>query len=139
MPKAAIQIRFENVARWEGEVPVFRPGSMLEGRVEILPERDIRCRHLWIRATWHTEGRGNRDYERVATEDVFQGTLRARMPASFPFRLQLPSSPWSYEGHLLRIVWEVEVDVDIPWAINLRHREPFILAPPQRDHCSGPF
>ncbi len=130
MAKADIRILFRG-GEQEGELMRFEPGSYLEGSVEVIPENEVRCNHLYVRLQWHTEGRGDRDDATAAEQDLFQGTLKTGMPNSYDFRLPLPLQPWSYAGHYVNIIWAVAVDVDVPWAINPRYSQPFILAPPR--------
>lgn len=98
--------------------------------VEITPDRDIRCNHLFLRLRWHTEGRGTRDEAQVAQEDLFQGVLAADRMVTYPFRLTLPYEPWSYAGHYINIIWEVVAELDIPMGLNSHCCQLFIMAPP---------
>lgn len=65
----------------------FRPNEQMSGEVILRPDGDITCNHLWVRLQWHTEGRGDRDREKVAELDLFQGHLKGGMEHSFPFAL----------------------------------------------------
>ena len=60
---------------------------------------------------------------------MFQGTLRAGFPSMHDFHFDLPREPWSYAGHYVNIVWEIFVDVDVPWARNPRHSQPLVMVP----------
>jgi len=114
---------------FEGNWQHLAPGSLVEGSVQIVPESDIRANHVWVRLQWHTEGRGDRDEGRLAQLDVFQGVLTAQTPYNYSFSFTLPCEPWSYAGHYINIVWEVMVEVDVPMAPDIRHSQPFIMAP----------
>jgi hypothetical protein len=46
-----------------------------------------------------------------------------------PFRCKLPDSPWSYAGKIVSIVWEVTVQLDIPWAKDIKAVRRFTLRP----------
>ncbi|MBI3910386.1 MAG: ribosomal protein L7/L12 [Armatimonadetes bacterium] len=113
----------------EGGLVRYEPGADLWGTVQVTPDSNIRCHHLWVRLQWHTEGRGDRDQGKVAVRDIFQGELYAGMPGVYPFRFVLPREPWSYAGHYVNIVWEIAVDVDVPWSVNPRYSQPFAMAP----------
>ena len=114
---------------FDGNWQRFEPGGALQGTVQIVPDSDLRADHVWIRAQWHTEGRGDRDEGRVAVLDVFQGLLTAQSPVNYGFSFTLPSEPWSYAGHYINIIWEVVVEIDVPMAPDLRQGQLFILAP----------
>jgi len=128
MAKADIQIELRG-GEVEGGLMRFEPGASLQGTLQVTPEGDIRCNHLYVRLQWRTEGRGDRDEQRVAEVDVFQGTLQAGMPSSDGFHFTLPREPWSYAGHYINIIWEIAVIFSIPLSPDLRYHQPFILAP----------
>lgn len=128
MARADIRIVLQGGEEEEG-LRRYEPGEAMHGRVEVVPQAEVQCRHLFVRLRWHTEGKGDRDQAKVGEVDLFQGLLQAQRPYAFEFSLPLPKEPWSYAGHYVNIVWEVEVELDVPWAVNPRHRQPFILAP----------
>jgi hypothetical protein len=113
----------------EGGLMLYQPGQRVRGTVQLIPDSgDLNCKHIFVRLQWHTEGRGDRDQQCIAQLDVFQGTLQARIPTTYDFAFMLPREPWSYAGHYVNIVWEIEVEVDVPWAVNLRRSQPFVMA-----------
>jgi len=74
--------------------------------VQLIPDSgNLNCKHIFIRLQWHTEGRGDRDQQRITQLDVFQGTLQARIPTTYDFAFILPRQPWSYAGYYVNIVW----------------------------------
>ena len=107
----------------------YRPGEQLRGRVMLFTDEKVKCKHFYIRLGWRTEGRGSIYAERVAELDVFQGELSPSIPATHDFAFTLPPQPWSYEGHYISIMWGVQVEIDVPWGIDLKYYEPFILSP----------
>ena len=109
--------------------PCYEPHGELSGSVIITPGNDLNCQHVLARLKWHTEGRGDRAEKVVAEQDLFQGHLSAGQPQHFDFHFALPGEPWSYAGHYLSIVWEVEVEIDLPLAFNPKRLERFVLAP----------
>ncbi|MCS7224725.1 MAG: hypothetical protein NZ959_09260 [Armatimonadetes bacterium] len=135
---AAITVVFQNgLPAKEGEPIRFQPGQQMLGEVVLRPQKDVTCRHLWVGLRWRTEGRGDFDSEEINRVDLFQGTLRGGTVHSFPFAFALPQQPWSYSGVLVKIIWEISVEVDIPWAINLRHQQPFLLLPHPPDDATS--
>lgn len=131
MGPAQIHVHLEG-GRFEAGAMHFLPGAPISGTVEVRPHGNLSCKHLYVRLQWHTEGRGTRDEGRVGELDVFQGTLSAGLTTSYPFRFVLPREPWSCSGHYVSIVWEVFVEIDVPWATNARHSQPFVMAPDWR-------
>jgi len=128
MAHAEIRVTLDGEAG-EGEAPRYKPGSIVSGTVEVTPDGDVECRHLYARLEWRTDGYGTTEQGRAGEADLFEGTLHASLPSSFPFQLTLPMEPWSYSGELIRIEWDVAVDVDVPWSINPRHRQRFVMRP----------
>lgn len=109
-------------------IAAFRPGDFVQGAVQITPEKDLRCRHFWVRLRWHTEGRGDRDEGLGAEQDLYQGHLKAGVPVTYSFHLRAPDEPWSYAGHYIQIVWEIAASVDVPLGVDPKGSLPFILA-----------
>lgn len=128
MAKADINITLSSDEDSFG-MPLCRPGGMLRGTVIIYPDSDVNCKQMTARLIWHTEGRGTRYRQVVEEKDLFQGTLRMSMPRTFDFEFMLPDDPWSYEGHYVSVVWAIEVQIDVPWARDVKNTANFILAP----------
>jgi len=128
MAKADILVGFRDGEERDGLVR-YEPGGQMRGTVQITPDDEVRCKHLWVSLGWHTEGRGNPDRKKVAEADVFHGTLSPGIPSSYDFQFTLPREPWSYLSHYISIVWDITVNVDVPWAINPHHTQQFVLAP----------
>jgi hypothetical protein len=115
-----------------GSVPAFRPGEVIQGSIQVTPPADLNCRHLLARLRWHTEGRGDRDEGVAGQEDLFQGQLRGGVSHYQRFQFTAPREPWSYSGHYVSLVWEVEASLDLPLARDPRASARFILAPESR-------
>ena len=113
-----------------GQWMTFLPRQNIEGSVQLVADKDLNCRHFWVRLEWHTEGRGDRDRAVVSEVDVFQGKLGAGIPTYHDFRFVLPDAPWSFAGHYVNIVWAITTSVDIPRASDPNTQQRFILAPP---------
>ncbi|HVK04206.1 MAG TPA: hypothetical protein VM490_12070 [Armatimonadaceae bacterium] len=127
-PDTDIRVEFQTGVPMSDGLRAFAPGETVAGTLTIRTAKEVKCNHAYLRLAWHTEGRGDRDRAVVQERDVFQGTLRAGEPTTFPFEFLAPRDPWSYAGVYVNIVWAVEVDLDVPWAVNPRHEQPFVLA-----------
>lgn len=84
------------------------PGSVLRGRVVLLPLLGEESRKVELSVVWETEGKGDADigvafYKVLSDGDATSGT------AEHSFEAQLPMLPLSYQGHLVKIGWRVRV------------------------------
>ncbi len=113
----------------EGEYLRFGPGEAMQGSVQVIPQRDLNCRHLYARLLWQTEGRGDRDRGVAEELDLFQGQLQAGTPRHHSFHFRLPEEPWSFAGYYINIIWQVEISIDLAMATDPKAARPFILAP----------
>jgi len=121
-----IMVRFKGA----GQTRVFQPKDTIQGIVEINPMSDINCRAVEIKIGWHTEGRGSRaeGYPYVNRRDDVT-TLSSFQPFIEEFSFVIPPEPWSYSGHLVSIVWAVEVKIDIAMGRDKNYVEPFVVNP----------
>jgi hypothetical protein len=113
----------------EGDLLRYAPDEEIAGTATITTDSDLACNHLYLRLQWRTEGRGDRDEQNLAELDIYQGTLSPSTPITHDFRFRLPSSPWSYAGHYVSIVWAIQLNLDVPLTRDPVHYQPFILAP----------
>lgn len=111
-----------------GAIHRYDPGGVVQGSVQITPDSNLNCKHLYVRAQWYTEGRGDKDEGIGAEQDVFQGELREGVPSYYSFHLKLPQDPWSFAGRYVNILWEVEVSIDLPMARDPKASELIIMA-----------
>jgi hypothetical protein len=107
----------------------FDPGSTITGNVQIMPEQSFKCREASMWVEWHTEGRGDRDSGKGTPIILGQGELQAGIPIQQPFSLTLPPQPWSYSGHYVNIIWELKVQIDIPWGKDINYTLNFLMRP----------
>ncbi|MFO7684215.1 MAG: hypothetical protein R6X34_29650 [Chloroflexota bacterium] len=128
MAKTDIDIQVFN-EEYAGSDALFQPGSWLKGRATIFTDSDINCKQVTAQLIWHTEGRGTRFQEKVENVALHKGALRAGLPNSFEFEFLLPNDPWSYEGHYVSIVWEIMVDIDVAWGVDIRGSTQFVMRP----------
>ena len=119
------EITFRNVSEYDQ----LHPGDTLQGTVVIIPDKELDCKHLFIRLLWHTEGRGTRYSQNVDELDVYQGKLQQGFPTSFEFSFVLPYEPWSYEGHYVSVVWKVQAQIDLSLSRDPQGEKAFILRP----------
>lgn len=106
----------------------YQPGDLLAGRysLEGVPPGDIRAVELSV--LWHTEGKGDEDmsvhfFERVESQNGEPVDLR--QPRRFS--TELPNSPLSYDGLIVKIGWRVRVRVFLAHGKELTDEVPFRL------------
>jgi hypothetical protein len=107
---------------------IYSPGERLEGlfTLEGTGPRDVRAVELSV--LWHTEGKGDEDmsvhfFERIETTTA--DALELRQPRHFS--TQLPNSPLSYSGMILRICWCARARVFLPGGKEVTKEIPFQL------------
>lgn len=93
---------------------VVRVGEAVQG-VVTWPGVEKQPKQVTATLRWYTEGRGNQDRAEVDTV-----TQRLEGPtaglSSLTFSLTVPSDgPVNYDGMMIRLRWEVNVELDIPW------------------------
>lgn len=95
-----------------GDTPAYLPGESLSGEffVQIDQPHDIRA--VEVSVLWFTEGKGDEDlavhyFERISNDNGQFVDMRQ----SQQFATQLPASPLSYDGVLVKIFWCVRIRV----------------------------
>ncbi|MHC5111371.1 MAG: vacuolar protein sorting-associated family 26 protein [Planctomycetota bacterium] len=122
MSKCDISISFDRPDR------VYCGGETVSGVVSIQVNQDIKCNGITIARYWKTHGIGNRDRGTVQQENLAgKEPLASGQRREFPFSFQADCHPLTYHGQLVNVDHYVKVQVDIPWAIDPKHEEDFIL------------
>ena len=104
---------------------VFQPGDELEAQYQIDSIEPRELQAVEASVLWYTEGKGDEDmtvhfFQRRVSADVAEGDLRSL----HVFRTQLPNSPLSYAGVIVKVRWCVRL------RMFLRHgREICVEAP----------
>lgn len=112
----------------EGGRDTFLPGEEVSGLVRLsMPDGSVKCRKVTARLQWKTSGKGDTDKGGSEEVEIHPGPLLEGL-VSVPFRLQIPLSPSSYNGILIKVSWCVYVRVDQPWAKDGTLEHPFTVA-----------
>jgi len=86
------------------------PGQILRGDCYWQTNSDKEFQPATLKIGWRTEGRGNVD------KDQFSQKIKLASLVSVPFDYEIPlNGPLSYDGQLIRIIWEVAVEIDQFW------------------------
>ncbi len=89
---------------------VLEVGQTLSGHCTWNGEKTPK--EVTLKVGWRTEGRGTVDSETIYT-NAFSGTN------SFSFSSKLPGlGPVSYDGEILRVIWEVTTEIKFPGLFN---------------------
>lgn len=83
----------------------YAPGSTIRGTILWALERSPQ--ELSLSLGWWTEGRGDKDAKVV--EELHWETTQTSGEESF--ELNLPQSPYSFDGHLISLKWALELSV----------------------------
>ena len=110
----------------------FRPGEEVSGTVQVRVNRDVKCNAVLLEHFWQTHGRGNKASGAKVTSTLHRGDLRAGESLSIPFSVAAPNGPPTYHGHYLNVDHYLNARVDIPWAIDPKRKEEYILLPGSR-------
>lgn len=100
-------------------------GERVTGRVLWQPEGEV-PRALTVRVGWRTEGRGS-----TATGTIWEQRVPSpSAPMQIPFDAAIPlDGPISYDGRLIRILWEASVQLDLPLRADPVERQRFVVWP----------
>lgn len=107
-------------------------GSTLQGRVRWTSDREGKLEAMTVTATWHTEGRGEKNEFTAATFEIRgKAQLQAGLDFVHAFSLKMPATaPLTYDGKLIRVKWTVNVQLHLPWATD-RYGECRLLVVPK--------
>jgi hypothetical protein len=118
----------------DGDRARYCPGDVLSGEYRIHGVQPGQIDAMELSVLWHSKGKGDEDldvhlFQRFSAEDG--DLLDPRQPGRFS--TQLPNTPWSYEGVLVKIRWCVRVRIFIRGA-EIMAEIPFTLGdvPPAR-------
>lgn len=134
--------------RFDRDDPHYRSGESVTGTVLVEVEEDCRCNELSVRLNWYADpspkevvlgsggARVTRDdmsanvLARDLEEVVFsEGEWRAGETHEFEFSVDVPPGPYSYDGEIIEVGWELVVDADIPWNVDSSIRRELRVEP----------
>ena len=123
MSKCDLGIVFDRTERQ------YRGGEEVTGTVHVQVNEDVECNGIVVEHFWQTHGRGNTATGPKQTSVLYKGRLQAGQSLSYPFRFTAPNGPPTYHGRYLNVDHYVHLRVDIPWAIDPRAKEEYVLLP----------
>ncbi len=107
---------------------VFQGQLIRVGELDDLVDRgQSRTRGIRLQLRYRTEGRGT-TFTEIADEGECEADEFGRINATF--ELQVPrDGPISYDGSLIRVIWEIEVRVDIKRGFDTKDEIPVLVLP----------
>lgn len=108
--------------------PVYQIGDVLECECSVSAPDELKLQAVETSVVWLTEGKGEEDlgvhfFDRRNKSEVRDGDLGT----TYRFKTQLPNSPLTYDGRLIKIHWVVRVCVFYDRGKELRFDQPFCL------------
>jgi hypothetical protein len=112
---------------------VYHPGETLdcEFQIDAVEAGDIQA--VEVSVNWYSEGKGDEDlgvhyFERYTPSDAIDGDLRQL----HRFQTELPNSPLTYNGSIVKIRWRVRVRLNYGRGKEVVADRSFQLLPPVR-------
>ncbi|KAB8139979.1 hypothetical protein F8S13_25860 [Chloroflexia bacterium SDU3-3] len=94
--------------------PYVQVGNTVQGTVEWRSSGTV-PRAIIIAAAWRTEGRGDVSLGKAGELRVPYDPSRPLSGVPIPFAFDIPAEgPVSYDGKMLRIIWEIVAQADLP-------------------------
>jgi hypothetical protein len=106
----------------------YQPGDRLTGRFQVDPTQPGAARAAELSILWYTAGKGDEDmsvhyFERIVDEPA--RPLDLRTPHRFVS--DLPASPLSYDGEIVKVCWCVRLRLFLPQGQESVNEAPFQL------------
>jgi hypothetical protein len=108
----------------------FEPGDRLRATCSIDPPPETSITSYKWSAFWRTEGKGDSDSDVITStdNDSQEAAGSVASPRNSPtFEIELPLSPLTYDGLILKIRWFVAVRVELDGADALEGEAEFQL------------
>ena len=107
----------------------YQLGDTVTGTVKIQVNKDVNCNALKISGLWKTHGRGNTERGKYGEITAFEGIMKAGEVISIPVRILIEDVPLTYRGEYLNVDHYVDVRIDIPWRLDPKASEEFLVLP----------
>lgn len=125
MKKCDIRIVFDNKDR------MYKLNSIITGKVVIKVNKDFKCRSVTLDLLWRTNGAGSPDTEVVkqVTLSTDESLWKIGTVLSFPFKIDAPNGPVSYNSNDLKIYWILKANVKTYLYNTIEYERTFTLLP----------
>lgn len=135
MSKCELEVLFDRDDR------TYRPGEPVRGEVVVVTDEDVRCSGLTVELLWQTHGAGNTDRTVLDTLALAPEPWNPGLRYRYPFSFTAPGRPLTYHGHFLNVDHCVAARADLPWALDPKASEEYLLVPgpdSHREHLASP-
>jgi hypothetical protein len=107
---------------------MYWPGDVLSGEFGLDLDLSAKAKSVECSVLWHTEGKGEEDRgvhftQRLSPSDGSQFSLTR----AWRFQTELPPSPFSYDGVIVKVRWYVRVVVSLERKEQAINELPFQL------------
>lgn len=113
----------------EGEQREFEVGDTVSGYLQVRVDSNCKCDGLTLTQHWGTHGKGNRATGGEQVLKLYRGEWKSGENHSYPFEFKIPEGPVTYHGHYLNVDHYLSAVADIPWALDPKAEEAFIVVP----------
>jgi hypothetical protein len=104
-----------------------RVGDVLSGRLIWTPARPL-PKQATVAIGWRTEGRGTVNSQKVQELQIDCDRFATGITTTIPVQFQIPTSaPVSYDGLLLRIIWEATVVLAFPGLLTRNQQQAMLF------------
>lgn len=121
MSKCGVSIDFDRPDRQ------YTGGETVKGRVRVVVNQDVNSDGVVLEHFWRTHGTGNTATGEKTKVQLYAGPLKAGERLELPFDVTAPHGPPTYRGHHLNIDHYLKARVDIPWTIDPKQEEEYLL------------
>jgi hypothetical protein len=121
MGKCELHILFDRTDR------TYVSGEKVTGIIEVRADAEVACKALTLTPEWRTRGKGNTATGETAKITLFQGRWLPGERVKYKFSLDVPSGPVTYHGQVLNVDWHLKARAHIPWAVDAKAEEDFIV------------
>lgn len=92
---------------------VYKLNSIITGKIVIKVNKDFKCRKVLLDLLWRTDGAGSQDTETVKqiSLSIDESLWKSETVHSFPFKIDAPNGPVSYNSNDLKIYWLLKAKV----------------------------
>lgn len=111
---------------------IFSPGDLIQGYLRLQKAIDVKARNLIIslRYIYSYTAQGNTDFFVQDVDRLIFADIQDQDDINTEFRFVIPiSGPYTILGKIVKMTWEVDAKLDLPWKKDIHVRVPVIVTP----------
>lgn len=122
-----------NIRIERSEQGPVKTGGMLRGNIIVQVSESVKADAVVLELGWYTHGLGSSADEAVLRHTFRGELLNSGRELTIPFAVQIPEgSPITYQGTLIKLDWRLQARVDLPWKLDQRAEEGFVVVAGER-------